>query len=34
MVKGTCLAAPKEKLGLLESLVLEDLEERLHHSVT
>jgi hypothetical protein len=34
MVKGTRLAAPKEKLVLLEGLVLEVLDEWLWHSVT
>jgi hypothetical protein len=34
MIKGTCLAAPQRKLGLLEGLVLEVLEELLRHSVT
>jgi hypothetical protein len=34
MVKGTFLAAPQKKLGLLEGLVLEVLEERLRHSIT
>jgi hypothetical protein len=32
--RALVLLLRKEKLGLLESLVLEDLEERLHHSVT
>jgi hypothetical protein len=34
MVKGTCLLLRKEKLRLLEGLVLEVLEEWLRHSVT
>jgi hypothetical protein len=34
MVKGTCLAAPQRKIGLLEGLVLEVLEEWLQHSIT
>jgi hypothetical protein len=34
MIKATCLAALQRKLGLLESLVLEVLEERFRHSVT
>jgi hypothetical protein len=34
LVKGTCLAAPQKKQGLLEGLVLEVLEERPRHSVT
>jgi hypothetical protein len=34
IVKGTCLLLRKEKLGLLEGLVLEVLEEHLRHSVT
>jgi hypothetical protein len=34
MVKGLALLLRKEKLGLLEGLVLEVLKERLRHSVT
>jgi hypothetical protein len=34
MVKDTSLLLHKEKLGLLESLILEVLDERLRHSVT
>jgi hypothetical protein len=34
MFKVTCLADPKEKLGLLEGLFLEILKERLGCSVT
>jgi hypothetical protein len=32
--RALTLLLRKEKLGLLEGLVLEVLEERLHHSVT
>jgi hypothetical protein len=32
--RALALLLRKEKLGLLEGLVLEVLEERLHHSVT
>jgi hypothetical protein len=34
MVKALALLLHKEKLGLLEGLVLEVLEERLQHSAT
>jgi hypothetical protein len=34
MFKVTCFAAPQKKLGLIERLILEVIEERLWHSVT
>jgi hypothetical protein len=34
MVKGTCLAGPQIKVGLLESLVLDVLKKWLWYSIT